>query len=89
MISFPSSQPSILSEFKHVFQHVNSVGMYTIVYDTGTSLAVQVLWHSNNVNLKTWSRYMERLDEDFIERSGTCATLSNYQPIICHRKGHF
>ena len=25
----------------------------------------------DNVNLKTWSRYLERPDEEFIERSGT------------------
>ena len=35
----------ILSEFQHVFQHYNSDSMYDIVYDTGTSLAVQVLWN--------------------------------------------
>ena len=33
---------AILSEF----QHYNSDGMYDIVYDTGTRLAVQVLWNS-------------------------------------------
>ena len=54
----------ILSEFLHVFQHFNSIGMYDIVYDTGTSLAVQVLAFEN-VNLKTWSRYLERLDEEY------------------------
>ena len=43
--------------------------MYHIVYDTGTSLAVQEL-ALYNVNLKTLSRYLERLDEEFIERSG-------------------
>ena len=42
----------ILSEFEYVFQHFNSIGMYDIVYDTGTSLAVQVLAF-DNVNLKT------------------------------------
>ena len=45
--------------------------MYDIVYDTGTGLAVQVFVF-DNVNLKTWSRYLERLDEEFIERLGTC-----------------
>ena len=39
-------------------------------FKTGTSLAVQVLAFEN-VHLKTWSRYLERLDEEFIERSGT------------------
>ena len=54
--------------------------MYDIVYDTGTSLAVQVLNMAfNNVNLKTWSRYLERLDEEFIERSGTWYTYTNNQ----------
>ena len=60
----------ILSEFWHVFQHFNSIGRFNIVYDTGTSLAVQVLAF-DNVNVKTWSKYLERLDEEFIERSGT------------------
>ena len=50
--------------------------MYDIVYDTGTGLAVQVL-EFDNVNLKTWSRYLERLDEEFIERSGTCIKCIN------------
>ena len=44
--------------------------MNDIVYDTGTSLTVQVLAF-DNVNLKTLSRYLEGLDEEFIERSGT------------------
>ena len=43
------------------------------IRDTGTSLAVQVLAF-DNVNLKTWSRYLERLDEEFIKRSGTWET---------------
>ena len=51
--------------------YVNSVGMYDIVYDTGASLAVQGILAFDNVNLKTWSRYLERLDEEFIKRSGT------------------
>ena len=49
--------------------------MYDIVYDTGTSLAVQILAF-DYVNLKTWSKYLERLDEEFIERSGTWLKLS-------------
>ena len=62
--------------------------MYDIVYDTGTSLAVQVL-ASDNVNLKTWSRYLERLDEEFIKRSGTwvycaCTKLAG-QGLIIYR----
>ena len=57
-------------EFYDVFQPFNSGGIYDIDYETGTSLAVQVLAF-DNVNLKTWSRYLERLDEEFIERSGT------------------
>ena len=65
---------TILSEFYDVFQHFNSGGIYDIVYETGTSLAVEVLAF-DNVNLKTWSRYLERLDEKFIERSGTCVNI--------------
>ena len=61
--------------------------MYNIVYDTGTSLAVQVLAF-DNVNLKTWSRYLERLHEEFIERSGTWVEMdvkfiqANTQPPV-------
>ena len=51
--------------------------MYDIVYDTGTSLAVQVLAF-DNVNLKTCRRYLERLDEEFIERSGTWVIIGIY-----------
>ena len=38
----------------------------------GTCLSVQELGHSLLSTLKTkWSSYLERLDEEFIERSGT------------------
>ena len=43
---------TILSKFYDVFQPFNSGGIYDIVYEMGTSLAVQVLAF-DNVNLKT------------------------------------
>ena len=52
------------------FNLFNSGGIYNIIYETGTNLAEQVLAF-DNVNLKTWGRYLERLDKEFIERSGT------------------
>ena len=46
--------------------------MNNIVYETGTSLAVQELGHSMLSTYTKWGSYLERLDEEFIERSGTC-----------------
>ena len=45
--------------------------MYDIVYETGTCLSVQKLGHSLLSTWTKWSSYLERLDEEFIERSGT------------------
>ena len=45
--------------------------MYNIVYEMGTSLAVKELGHSMVSTQTKWGSYLERPDEEFIERTGT------------------
>ena len=55
---------------------VNSVGIYDIVYEKGNQSCCTGTWAFDAFNLKKWGSYLERLDEELIERSGTWYTSS-------------
>ena len=61
---------SLYSSFSMYFNMLTLLVCTTLFMNENQSCCTGSLAF-DNVNLKTWSRYFERLDEEFIERSGT------------------